>query len=358
MTTSLPHRYRCWGFRMLVALMIGTHGSAAWAQITVERISFVTADGQSFAAKWVAPTPASQNGFGILMIGGGVGNDLEWAVPGSVLHQGKPQPLTITGHDHADAPIIAEALVSRGFVVMHYATMPEGDPPRDHGPTEITATPPRELLGIARAALATLRQRLGSQDHVILLGHSLGAQRAAHIAADDQALAGLVLLAPAQLTRTSATDRGANQHRESARQFLGMIDRDQDNTCNREEFDAWQASRAAAEHPLQNQHFEMLDFHPDGRLREWEVSAGWARAARQRLDRSAVAPRDRFGMRWREDVLQDIDTDTLLVFGDLDNAQSHHAPIVAAMKDLPHVDLVVLPDLGHQLGKEHDDRVG
>ena len=351
----------------LAVVLTLVNGSTLLGQMTAPAIesistSFVTEENYVFDAKVVAPAdPERRNGFGILMIGGGIANDLDWSIPGFITQEGKQQQLTITGESHADAPILAAALAKRGFVVMHYTTIRRDDPKRDRWPNEATLYSLRDLLRFSKAALSKLRTQLGVDDKIILLGHSLGAVRAANIVAEDRNVEALVLLAPAQLTRTSGDDRGQNSNHEPALKFLQAVDRNHDAACSPEEFQTWRRAKDRTNHLLASQPFKSLDFHPDCRLLEWEIAAGFARTKRREIDFCSAKSVDRFGMRWPEDVLRNTKLNTLLLFGDLDNAQSHHAPIMAeliASEQLDHVDLQVLPNLGHQLGREENDRVG
>ena len=295
------------------------------------------------------------------MIGGGIGNDLDWTTPGFITHQGQQQQVTITGDCHADAPLIAAALAKRGFMVMHYTTIRRDDPQRHRWPNEATVYSLQDLLRFSKAALSTLRGRLGSEDKIILLGHSLGAVRAANIAAVDSNLSALVLLAPAQLTRTSDSDRGQNSNRNAALEFLQAVDLNHDDACGPDEFHSWKQITKEADHLLASQQFESLDFHPDERLLLWEISAGFARIKRRQIDFNSANPVDRFGLLWTEDVLRKTKLSTLLVFGALDNAQSHHAPIMAELiesENLGHADSQTLSNLGHQLGQEQGNLIG
>jgi hypothetical protein len=51
----------------------------------------------------------------------------------------------------------------------------------------------------------------------------------------------------------------------------------------------------------------------------------------------------------------------LILYGSLDDAQSHHAPILQDLIDagtLTSVEVRILPGIGHQLGPEQDNRLG
>ncbi len=326
------------------------------------KTSFTTEEGYVFDATIFVPSATCRNDFGILMMGGGVGNDLNWTVPGFLSSGGRKQQITLSGEPHADAPRYAEALVKSGFAVMHFTTIRRGDPKRNAWPVEMTLYSPQELLGFCRAALAKFRAAgVCAGENVFLLGHSMGAARATQIAAVDDRIRGLILLAPAQVTRTAVMDSGRNMQRVAAREFLQTVDADGDQSCQPDEFQAWKQTAKPQDHPLANQTFAVLDFHPDRRLTEWEISAGYARAARSHIDLQNVPPLDRFGLPWPEDILRVKQLDTLVIFGSLDNAQAHHAPILAELiktEHLPHLQLQTLPAVGHQLGPEQNGLIG
>ncbi len=324
--------------------------------------SFTTDEEFVFDAKIVAPPRRDRNGYGVLMIGSGYGNDLDWSVPGFVEYQGKKNQITITGESHADAPLIAKSLAEHGFVVMHWTTIRRNDPKRDAGPDTFTAYTIKELLRFSKSALAAFRgTKMFEERKTILLGHSLGAVRAANIAFDDDQVDALVLLAPAQLTRTSATDRGRNENRNNAVEVIKLIDTDGDDACSPEEFSAWARAPANKNRSLTLQTFEQLDFHSDRQLVEWEVSAGLARDIRSAVGFEHLPLLDPSGLRWTEDILKTKKIDTLILYGALDNAQSHHAPIMSDLiniETLDHVKLKVVAGVGHQLGPEFNDLAG
>jgi len=173
---------------------------------SITRFSFTTPDGLEFDAVIETPAVSERNGFGVLMMGGGFGNDLDWTSPGSLSIEGQSMQVTISGEPHSDAPAISAALADRGFVVMRWSTIARGDPLADAWPERATTRPLSDMLEHARAALGSLRASgLIETDRVILLGHSLGAARACTLAAGDEGVRGLILLAPAYFTRPDRT---------------------------------------------------------------------------------------------------------------------------------------------------------
>lgn len=172
---------------------------------TNKRTDIVIAHGGlEFDAVIDAPGTGASNGWGVLLIGGGVGNDLDWTTPGSVTVDGQAMALTISGTAHADAPALAKSLVQHGFTVIRWSTIARGDPLAGQWPLRATPRTIAELTAQARAAITALRARHGiDPDEIVLIGHSLGAARACRLALDDGGVRGLVLLAPAYVTTKS-----------------------------------------------------------------------------------------------------------------------------------------------------------
>jgi predicted esterase len=174
---------------------------------TTQRMLVFTLDsGDSFDAVLDRPAPGRDTGWGVLMIGGGLGNTLDWETPGSVTHEGRTIALTISGEPHADAPPISRALTERGLSVLRWSTIARGDPLADEWPARATPRTQQELIDQARAALRALRDSIGG-GRIILLGHSQGASRAITLVQAEPGVGSLVLLAPAYFTRDERVAR-------------------------------------------------------------------------------------------------------------------------------------------------------
>lgn len=274
------------------------------------------------------------SGVGVLLIGGGMAHDEHWTVPGSYEHEGVVTPLTIDGRDTRDADVLATALAAAGFDVMQYSSIRADDELHAQNPAMASRMGYEQSVDVARAARATLRERAGTE-RVILIGHSLGATRACHIA--DENVIGMGFLAGAYLSRTSARSRDL-------------------------------APEALERHAAH-------DADGDGRLSITEISAdadrdgdgfvsGWELAAHERLaaiEETGVDPLDdparahfRGDLPWAWDVIKDGDWSILAICGGLDTI-SMHGPM---LETLEGVEVVYVADRGHQLSVERDGLVG
>ncbi|QOJ01121.1 MAG: dienelactone hydrolase family protein [Phycisphaeraceae bacterium] len=178
----------------------GTPKPSSALASTAERTVMIVS-GERFEAVVHCPTPSLANGWGVLLIGGGLGNDLDWVTPGMIHLEGGARRVTITGDPHADAPVISADLAGRGFVVVRWSTIAIDDPLAGEWPVRSTPRTPEDLLEQCRAALALLRGVRGVRaERIALVGHSLGAARAFTIAAEDDLVCGVVALSPAYFT--------------------------------------------------------------------------------------------------------------------------------------------------------------
>jgi len=168
-----------------------------------ERVRFASG-GQELEGVVDTPAPGMSNGWGVVLIGGGLGNDLNWSVPGLVAVNGAWVQMTINREAHADAPPLARALADEGFTVLRWSTIAVDDPLRDQWPVRATPRSLGELMQQSRDAIATLRRVDGVRgDQIIVIGHSLGAARACTLAAEDPGIRALILLSPAYFTHDS-----------------------------------------------------------------------------------------------------------------------------------------------------------
>ncbi len=294
---------------------------------STEFVSFVGPNGWEFQGK--IHLPETKTGPAILMIGGGIANDLNWTTPGSLLIGDEEKQITISGKSHEDATSLADALVSNDCVVMHYSTVSKDDPKCDLYPYELGLTNPQSLMELARAAYKTFIQHSDVQNRPLaILGFSMGAQRAVLLAKENTDIASIVLLSGAQMSATSKDDRGGNVHRK-------------------------------ASELLSDPSVDVYDFDNDGVVRLWEISGVLAINARNQLGKMELPTQDSSGMPFGEPILDVLEKPTLALYGSLDEYQSCHAVILSHKLSMRKwLDIRVIPNVGHQLGSEKEGKIG
>jgi hypothetical protein len=258
------------------------------------------------------PDPARANGHAVLLIGGGLAWDHSWTVPGTIEHEGAVTRLTIDGESTRDADTIVAALLDAGFVALRFSTANADDPKPIPDPMPFPDT-----VALTRAAWRAFGERgLLPQGRVFLLGHSLGAARAALIA--DESAAGFVLLSGAYLSKTAA--RPSVLAREAEARHQGETGGE--------------------------------DFDDDGVLRGWE----WAALDRARGAIAIEGEGDtwRDGLPWPSDRLRALDLPLLALYGGLDDNSLHAVWLEAEARAdrLGDADIRFFPHLGHQLSPD------
>ncbi len=177
-----------------------------------QKMSFRVGE-QEFETIIETPVAENRHGWGVVMIGGGLGNDLDWTVPGWVAVGEERLQMTLNGETHFDGPRISRALLDHGFVTMRWSTIAKDDPLAAQWPVNSTPRTLSELLEQSRIAVMTLRHSgLVDVNRIVLVGHSLGAARACTIASDDEGIQGLVLLAPACFTKSDSVPKSFEAH--------------------------------------------------------------------------------------------------------------------------------------------------
>ncbi|MDP6987574.1 MAG: alpha/beta hydrolase [Phycisphaerales bacterium] len=309
-----------------------------------EDVTFTGPRGWTFEAK--VHHPKKVTGPAVLLMGGGVGNDLDWTVPGILDMDGQVLQLTISGETHTDAPRIVQPLLDAGCTIMHYSTIAREDPARERWPFELEMVDPTEHMELARAACDTLTQHTGSDQPIVLIGHSMGGQRAVQVLAERPAISGAVLLACAQATATHPNDDGRAMYRVETPAIFAELDVNGDGVLEVSEL-----PQAGDSTPR--------DVDGDGVVRSWEIKARLAEIARSNTLPSSLPKHDRSGLPFAEAVLAKDTRPCLMLYGSLDNAQSHHAPALMELATRrPNLDVRLIPRVGHQLGPEDDGKVG
>lgn len=302
-------------------------------------------DGRRYAARLTVP--AEHTGAAVLLTGGGTAFDEHWTTPGSMESEGHAIQLTIDGKDTRDADLLAAALAERGLIVMQWSLVHSGDALRDG----MLGDPLTYVQGmpVARAALAALRARPEvNPDRIILLGHSLGATRSFQMC--DDGVIGVASLAGAYLDRSLVAPRKTAEDVWAS--FAGA-DTDGDNALSASEFAATGAPAARL-----GVTFDGVDRDRDGTARPWELAASdWTHRIGAGDDPRDARAEFRPGLPWPVDVMAErTSLKCLLVAGGLDEL-SFHAALVQG-RNLPNVEVVYHPGVGHLLGEERDHRVG
>lgn len=286
------------------------------------------------------PAPREANGSSVLLIGGGYGWDLHWTMPGWYEAEGERVWLTLDGESTRDADRIAGRLLGEGFTVLRFSSIFEGDPKLDMEKGMMTPVGVPESFALTRDAIDAFRGRGGfDPGRLVLLGHSLGAARAA-VVADAEDVAGFVLLAGAYVspTRVFPTELAAAAlERHGAADGEGVVSLDAVNAEDRA---------------------EAIDRDGDGLLRGWELAA-WDRSAGA-IDVDDAEDVWIAGERWPSAGLLELDVPVLAVFGGLDPISVHgpwleHAGESGALSSCT---VRYFAELGHNLGEEREGRTG
>lgn len=345
--------------RPIALAIVGWAVAGATAIAESREFSFKTNEGHEFRGVIdLPPGGVTPQTHAVLMLGGGVANDLDWSVPAEY---------SLSGEPHADAPILSRALTEAGFVTARWSTIRVADPKADQWPQQATLYTYAQSLEQATGALAALREQgLVAPDRVILLGHSLGARRALNICETDERIPAVVCLSGADIARTCFEDRKQAFRGEVGRIF-GEMDRTGDGRVEQWECDAWAPLKddealghdPALPLPAGPLLFATLDADADGVVRAWEVGARLAILARRSPDlRHAETPSPRRA--WGEDVLAARGLPALLIYGGLDPwaAQGVIVRDRAIDEGLESVNTVFMPGLGHNLSEERDGKMG
>lgn len=309
---------------------------------------FTDAEGRRYASLLRLPPAALRNGCAAMLIGGGSVFDLQWRVPGKgqMMIDGPTVPITIDGQSTHDADAIAESLVQRGFIVLQWSSIHDGDPAAARDPWLATGIPFDRSVGLARAALTHLRaQPEVDPSRVLLVGHSLGAVRALCIA--DENIIAIVSLAGAYLSYTRESTMRLS---DTAGASVSEWDASGDGSLSPDEFAQISAS---SQDPIGTQSFEEIDLDGDGLLRGWEIAS--ARQGGNLAERPEhIGDELRDGIPWPLDQLRELDAPFLAIFGGLDSMSLHARSVerFAETHRLREVSVVIEPHLGHQLSPQ------
>lgn len=269
-------------------------------------VSFVAENGWEYDGRIELPAEGKRNGWGVMLLGGGLGSPIDWEIPGI---------MTLDGQPTRDADTIARALLDAGFTVMRWHSIRRGDPIRAKDPLMMDPPTFPQTVDQARKAFDAFREKnVVPVERMFLLGHSLGARRAAILIDEHPSIPGVVMLAGASLLASDL---------EKAKSIVSKARAD-----------------AASANPVMDPTTAALRALSE-RLDDWKPAAS--------------TDRDRHGHRWAADVLLERRTPLLAIVGELDERWYLEALLLEARmrKDgRERATFTYLAGLGHQLGPE------
>ncbi len=273
-------------------------------------ITFTTKNGWQYDGRIELPPQQRRRDWAVMMLGGGMGGSIDWLVPGA---------LTIDGNSTRDGDTIARALLKEGFTVMRWHSIRRGDPQNAKDPMMMDAPPPPQAVEQAKLAFEAFHTKgVVPEEHIFVLGHSLGASRACTLLAEHHKLAGVVMLAGAVLIPSDI---------DAAREVV----------------------RKATENPGHAE-FKALGFDT---VYEWRVHR--LQESRDRWTKDTAGTRDRWGHRWAAGLVVENKTPTLLVVGALDERwlmESYLFTIYLREHKHPDYTWKVYEQIGHNLAPE------
>lgn len=328
----------------------------ATAQSSTEPFEFTAPDGLRFDARIERADGAEPNGWSVMLIGGGSITDIDWTIYPRVNDGGTAREFTIDGTPTKDAESIARELRSRGYTVLRSSSIHKDDPSHAADPAQADHQPFDATADHTRAAFRAFEQHAGfERGKVILVGHSLGAARAAAVIRDETGIAGLVAISGAEIARSGWKNA---ELRERVKTDLAGMDSDASGGVSREEFGAWAAKFEGT--ALAKAGFDELDFDHDGELRDWEIAAGWMMSARLEKDLQLQQPSLRGDNPFLEDVLFRKEFAAAFLCGSRDYV-SRFMPVMTHVCEKggrAKVKFEMLPGLNHQLAEERDGKTG
>ncbi len=270
-------------------------------------ITFATENGWEYDGRVEIPPAAHRRNWAVMLLGGGLGTAIDWFAPGE---------LTIDGKPTHDADAITRALLAEGFTVMRWHSIRRGDPLNAKDPLIMETPTPLQVVEQARLAFAAfLKTGVVPEDHIFLLGHSLGAYRACVLVQEHPKVAGVVTLAGASLIPSDL---------ETVRRMV---------------------HEAATDPRVARMRFENVH----------EMRAYSLKQSRDRWGKEDVKGKDRWGHRWPAGVVVENKTPTLLLVGSLDERWLLESYVFTAyLREHEHPDYAwkVFEQLGHNLGAE------
>ncbi len=300
-------------------------------------ITFESPAGWIYDGRIEIPAEGLRRSWAVMLLGGGLGTDIDWQLPAI---------LSISGQATYDGATIAKALLHEGFVVMRWQAIRRDDPKHAEDSLMMDAPSAEQCFEHARLALAAFRaKKVVSDDHVFLLGHSLGGRRAGMLLEENPKLPGVVMMAGAHLLPSNV--QAARQIIRDAAGEFQKADMDKDGLWGADEFE-----RARKGAPAD---FQAVDLDRDGRINVHELTIHSLKVQPEKWHKKDAAPRDRYGHKWTADVIAEHKTPTLMVVGSLDERWLVDLYLTALRLEQaghPDFEFKIYENLGHQLAKE------
>lgn len=307
------------------ALIAGAPPSAGLGAENIA-VEFTTENGWVYDGRIELPEVARRNGYAVMMLGGGLGSPIDWAVPGVMTLDGKPT---------RDADTIAKALLDAGFIVMRWQAIRRGDKLHAEDPLMMETPPFPQTIEQARKAYAAFRaKQVVADERIFLLGHSLGARRAAILLEENPMTPGVVMLAGASLIPSDL---------EAARKIVAEAEI------------SWTQSEktgGAADRPV-SQGAGKPD--KNNAADRFEFAAHVVDERREAWFKPFAVTKDKHGFRWPADVIAEHKTPTLLIVGGLDErwlVESYMVTSSLRREGAKDYTWKVYSGLGHQLAPE------
>ncbi len=300
-------------------------------------ITFESQAGWIYDGRIEIPAESRRRPWAVMLLGGGLGTDIDWRLPAI---------LSISGQATYDGATIAKALLDEGFVVMRWRAIRRDDPKYAEDALMMDAPSLEQCFEHARLALAAFRAKKAvPDDHIFLLGHSLGGRRAGMLLEENPKLPGVVMMAGAHLLPLNV--QAAKQIIRDAADEFQKADKDGDGVLSADEFEQVKQGVPAG--------FRAVDSDRDGRINIHELTIHSLKVQPEKWRKKDAGPRDKYGHKWTADVIAEHKTPTLMVVGSLDErwlVDLYLTALRLAQAGHPDFGFEIYETLGHQLAKE------